>query len=158
MTTEHSLPIPPVQSPLLTKSYKFSFPSLYKPDPNLKPNPYAVKTTTSVLLTHSNSSSHASTPRDTTTYRCPRTRAGARRARRGIRCPNHSMPLQSPQVGRPARCPHLPLHLETHLPCTVPTLCSRAAPSGRTPCQRSRLSNHHLASSCLLFPTIHPRT
>lgn len=60
MTTERALPTPPVRSPSPTKSSKFSFPSPNKPDPNLKPNPhpYAVKTTTSALLTRSNSSGH----------------------------------------------------------------------------------------------------
>lgn len=57
MTTERALPNPPVQSP---SPSKYSFPSPSKLDPNLKPNPhpYAVKTTTSALLTRSNSSNH----------------------------------------------------------------------------------------------------
>ncbi|KAH9911374.1 uncharacterized protein B0H18DRAFT_371157 [Fomitopsis serialis] len=57
MTTERALPTPPVQSP---SPSKFSFPSPGKADPKLKhnPHPYAVKTTTSALLTRSNSSGH----------------------------------------------------------------------------------------------------
>ncbi|OSX59123.1 hypothetical protein POSPLADRAFT_1152132 [Postia placenta MAD-698-R-SB12] len=57
MTTERPLPIPPSPSP---SPSKYTFPSPIRNDPNLKPNPhpYAVKTTTSGLLTRSNSSSH----------------------------------------------------------------------------------------------------
>ncbi|PCH42681.1 hypothetical protein WOLCODRAFT_89955 [Wolfiporia cocos MD-104 SS10] len=55
MSTEKPLPVPP--SPT---SPKYSFPAVLKHDPNLKPNPhpYAVKTTTSGVLSRSNSSSH----------------------------------------------------------------------------------------------------